>query len=84
MTDDTKQTDEAMQTVAAWAGARPAREVLAAMAMIQDAGVNYKSTRVYLDTIKQPSANPTLDQKWEWAFVFADNCIRYSKEHPPK
>lgn len=84
MTDDTKQTDEAMQTVAAWAGARPPREMIAAMAMIHDAGADFKSARAYLDGMKRSSAYPTLNQKWEWAYVFADNCIRYSKEHPPK
>lgn len=78
------EQEQAMETVAGWAGSRPQREVLAALAMIEDAGNGFKAVRAYLEGHKRASTTPTLDDKWEWAFGFADGCIAYSRKHPPK
>ena len=87
MTAATEQTeqDSAMQTVAEGAGINPQREVIATQLYITDCDASWRATKEYLQaTGRGYPENPTFNQKMEWAYVVADQIIKYGREHPPK
>jgi hypothetical protein len=72
-------TNEAMETVATYAGVRNTRELMAVQLYIAECS----AVQIPKDASKQ-DVQQFLSEAMVRAFACADNMMKYSRENPPK